>query len=256
MRRSHSLQSRINRVASILGSRTGSAAPPGPRVFIAGHQLTGKSTVAALLAGRLAVGRHSGGAMVRRMAAEAGVSVEEMSRRLAAAPNADSAIDRALSVSALAAPGVVESRMAGWLGLVFEKATGLPARRVLLECDEVERAARWFQREVGPEAGHAVRHRLGELGGVESLLEALGRAAELLPRDLRPDPRTLADAGRRDEADGERLLDLYGVHYDAPEAFDLVVDVTDLRPEEATDLLLLSPADSPRHLLGAGRPRP
>jgi len=223
-------------------------------VFIAGHQLTGKSTVAALLAERLQVGRHSGGAIVRRMATEAGVSVEEMSRRLAAAPNADSAVDRALSISALNDPGVVESRMAGWLGLVFERTTGIRPLRVLLEGSAAERAARWFQREIGAEAGRAVRRRLRDLGGVASLPDALERAADLLPREIRPDAMTLADAGQRDEADGQRLLGLYGVRYDAPEAFDSVVDVTNLKPEEVVEILLALDELAMQRSPGSARP--
>jgi cytidylate kinase len=244
----------VRQVGSVLGLPEFLCTPPGPRIFIAGHQLTGKSTVAALLAGRLGLPRLSGGAMVRRMAADAGVSVEEMSRRLANDPDADAAVDRALLGAASAQPAVVESRLAGWLGGVFEQVTGLQAHRVLLRCDDGERAHRWVGRELGEGAGRLARRRAAVSGTgppATSLPGALKRTVARLPPELRPDAGVLLDAGQRDSADRLRLRALYGVDYDNAQAFSMVIDVTRLRPEEVVEDIL-----SMAQLKGSAGPTP
>lgn len=230
----------LGQVRSLLGSPRTPLSVPGPRIFIAGHQLTGKSTVAGLLAARVGVGRLSGGAVVRRMAADAGVSVEEMSRRLADDPEADAAVDRALLTAATAKTAVVESRMAGWLGGVLEEATGLRAHRVLLTCNNGERALRWVGRELGETVGRLARHQAAASRPAPdaSLPHALKRTVSRLPPDLRPDAGVVLDAGQRDSADRQRLRALYGVDYDAPEAFSMVIDVTNLRPQQVVEAVL------------------
>lgn len=233
----------VRQIGSILGYPEVPSVPPGPRIFIAGHQLTGKSTVAEFLAERLGVAGLSGGAMVRRMAADAGVSVEEMSRRLAGEPQADAAVDRELLTAATALPAVIESRMAGWLGGVFEQATGLRAHRVLLTCNDGERALRWVGRELGEGAGRLARRRaaVARAAPAASLLAALERTVSRLPPELRPDAGVVLDAGQRDSADRQRLRSLYGVDYDDPQAFSTVIDVTRLRPEEVVAAILRGP---------------
>jgi len=233
-------KSRLRQVGTVLGPPELRPSAPGRRIFIAGHQLTGKSTVARLLAEQLGLPRFSGGAMVRRMAADAGLSVEEMSRRLANQPHADAAVDRALLVAASAGPAFTESRMAGWLGAVFEKIAGLRTHRVLLRCSDGERALRWVGRELGAEAGAEARRRAAEskLGPDPSLPDALEHSVALLPLELRPEPGMVADAGQRDCADRQRLHSLHGVDYDDPSAVNLVLDVTRLRPAEVVEALL------------------
>ena len=54
----------VRQIASVLGLPEFDYSPPGTRIFIAGHQLTGKSTIAGLHAQRLGLARLSGGAMV------------------------------------------------------------------------------------------------------------------------------------------------------------------------------------------------
>ncbi len=206
-------------------------------VFIAGAQLTGKSTAARLLAQRLGAQVVSGGSVVRSMAADEGLTVAEMSRRMRADPWSDMAVDRGLAVAATGRRVIVESRMAGWLGLALEEMTGSSSSRVLLECCPQERAFRWLHREFGADVALGARQRARALARRGHLEEAMLHAVRCAPGlDAVSDDR-IREAARRDVGDRRRLVDLYGVDYDEPSVFTVVLDVTRLEPAAVVDQL-------------------
>lgn len=209
-----------------------------PVVLVAGDQLTGKSVAAAALAERLGGVAASSGSVVRQMAVERGLSVEEMSRGLAREPDIDVRIDyRAAGLIAAGGAAVFESRLAGHLGQRLRTLGRQRLATVYLSCAPRERALRYLYRELRPE----VRARLEPVFIVDeqadfatclSSLEGLGDrdVAEALPR--------LRQAARRDDEDRARLLALYGVDYCDRTVFDLVVDTTRRRPEQTVERVL------------------
>lgn len=230
-----SSQSTLERLARTWLPVEPGVGPSGPRIFIAGGQLTGKSTTSAHIARKLGVRHLSGGAVVREMAAEADLTVEAMSLRLRDDPRADVRLDRGLLSAAAREPAVVECRLAGWLGCALRLRALLPVTTVLLQCQPTELALRWVQREIDGE--QATRCR-GEVRGSAPWLDfqtAVEGVVRLLPRRLRPHPGSVDAAIRRDSDDRARLRQLYGVDFDDGDVFDLVIDGDSRTPEQVAD---------------------
>ena len=209
----------------------------GVRLFIAGGQLTGKSTVARTLAAREGLRLLSAGTIVREMAERSSLSVEQMSERLGAAPETEVELDRGLARVAAQGPTVVESRLAGWLGAAVRIVEAIPATTILLRCDEDERARRWASRELGLHLPKDWRSDRSAVRRVD-LRAAMMEAVAAVPPQLRPSLDVVAASAARDERDRSRLQELYGIDYDDPMVFDAVLDVTVLSPTEVADAIM------------------
>jgi cytidylate kinase len=160
-------------------------------ITLSGLPGSGTSTVARLVASRLEIDHLDGGTVFRELAAERGLSLAEFAR----IAEGDDAIDRALDDRLLARARqgdvVLESRLAGWLAT----RARLPALRVWLSCEELERAARVGGREGGGAAG------------------------------------ALADNREREASERSRYQAYYAIDLTDLSAYDLVIDSTDVDPE-------------------------
>lgn len=84
-------------------------------IAISGPPGSGKSTLASAIARRLGLRYHSTGAIFRRIAAEKGVSVEELDRIAEKDPSIDLAIDNKAKEEAMRGNVVVEGHIATWM---------------------------------------------------------------------------------------------------------------------------------------------
>jgi predicted cytidylate kinase len=122
-------------------------------ITLAGLPGSGTSTVGREVAARLGLDHLDGGSVFRALAAEAGMSLAEFAAVAEGDDRIDRALDDRLTERARAGDVLLESRLSAWL----VTRAGLPALRVLLECDEVERARRVAGRDGhDPEAAVAV----------------------------------------------------------------------------------------------------
>ncbi len=105
----------------------------GPVIVVSGPPGSGKSTYARRLAEDLGLEYYSTGSIFRRIAAERGLSLEELSRLAERDPSIDLMIDRATVEAAGRGGLVIDSHLAAWLLagsadlLVYVKAP-LPVR--------------------------------------------------------------------------------------------------------------------------------
>ncbi len=210
-----------------------------PVVLIAGDQLTGKSTVAGMVAKQLGDGKAaSTGKIVRAMAAERGISIEEMSKRLAEEPGVDQRIDyEACKLIATGGAMAVESRLAGHLADFLRGLGRKNLFAVYLACSPRERALRYVYREVSPQA----RQRLDPLLDVEGSVDLAACLSALAKIDDPAAAKVTGSMGAvaaRDAQDYERLQSLYGIDYRDRSVFDLVVDTSNKSPDEVLAAVL------------------
>ncbi len=206
-----------------------------PVLLFAGDQLTGKSTLAKATA--KALGGPDGvaagtGAIVRKMAADRGISVEDMAKALKDEPSTDVQIDyRACEMIAAGEVDSFESRLAGQLGKFLKGLGRENVLSVYLRCAPRERALRYVAREVSPEA----RARLEPLldvaadADLEACLRALGKIDDPAAQQV---AANFAEIAGRDSTDLGRLKALYGVDYQDASSFDLILDTTGKTPAE------------------------
>jgi cytidylate kinase len=196
-----------------------------PAVLVAGSQLTGKSTAARAVASGLGVASHGTGSLVRAMADERGLSLEQMVVALREDPAADAAVDfRACLGVAQGTVAVLESRLAGWIGAWLRSLGRGPLFTVFLTCPDRERAIRYVRREISEPAAAELDRLLDPRDGHDfpSYLEALSRldhpAAAVVAARL--------SVGQRESTDRARLQALYGVDFRDPAPCDLVVNTS------------------------------
>lgn len=126
-------------------------------ITISGSPGSGKSTVAAMLATKLKYERFNTGELFRAIAAEKGMTVEELVARAAKTPSIHRSVDRRalaeLRSRAQHSPVIYEGRLAGWL----TRAHKIPAFRLWVDASLTTRAKRVSLRErITPTA--ALRH--------------------------------------------------------------------------------------------------
>ncbi len=206
-----------------------------PVVLIAGQQCTGKGTVAPLVGKALAGedARIKGtGKLMREAAQQAGKDVETFVKSVP--PDFDVELDyRAAKLVAEGGVDVFESRLAGHLGRMLQAKGRSNLVSVYLTASPREQALRYLQREVGPEARSRVEQRV-IIPKTATLEEALTLAAAADPEVKAKIGPIIDEVGARDEVDRKRLLSLYGVDYQDPSAFDVVVSTDGKTPQQVT----------------------
>ena len=167
-------------------------------VTLSGLPGSGTSTVARTVAAELGLDHLDGGTAFRAMAAEAGLSLAEF----AALAEGDEAIDRALddrlTDRARAGDVLLESRLAGWLAT----RSDLPALRVWISCDHVERARR------------------------------------VAGRDGHDHPEALAHNDERERSERARYQRYYGIDLTDLTIYDLVLDSERASPDELASAIV------------------
>lgn len=161
-------------------------------ITLAGLPGSGTSTVGREVASRLGLDHLDGGTVFRSLAAERGLSLSDFARVAEGDDRIDRMLDDRLTERAREGDVLLESRLSAWL----VTRAGLPALRVLLECDEHERARRVAGRD-GHEADAAL---------------AVNRAREASER--------------------ARYLAYYGIDVSDTTVYDLVLDSTTTPPAD------------------------
>lgn len=154
--------------------------------------------MAARVAAELGIERLDGGAAFRGLATERGLSLAEFGRVAQKDPTVDLELDARLAARARTGDLVLESRLAGWIAT----NEGLPALRVWLACDPVERARRVADREGISEAA------------------------------------ALAGNRERERSEAGRYLAYYGIEIADLSIYDLVLDSTATAPDRLVEAVL------------------
>jgi cytidylate kinase len=162
------------------------------RILLSGLSGTGSTTAARQIAANLDLTHIYGGQMFRDLAIERGIPLEELAESLERDQETEREIDRRLIEAGMSCDVLIEGRTIGW---IFPHH--VPALRIWLTCDLVERLRRVQGREHHPRSA-------------ENLL-------------------------RREASDNRRYLALYGIRPDDYSPFDLVVDTTSLSVEEVVE---------------------
>ncbi len=161
-------------------------------ITLSGLPGSGTSTVARLVATELGVDHLDGGTVFRTVAAEQGMSLAVYAAMAEHDENIDRALDDRLTERARQGDVLLESRLSGWLAT----RANLDALRVWIACDEVERARRVGGRD-GHDAEGALRHNQ-----------------------------------QRETSERARYLGYYDIDLTDLSIYDLVLDSTDVGPEE------------------------
>ena len=204
-----------------------------PVILLSGDQLTGKSTAASIIGTQRSVKTGGTGGIVREMAADAGVPVEEMSLRLENDPDADVKLDFSAARSiATGTVGVFEARLAGYLGAWLRSLGRKNLFSAYLFCPPSEQALRYVYREVSPDARIKVEE-LAQLPPEADLAACLRIITECSIPEVQGIDRRVEEIAERDELSAGRLLELYGVDHRDTSVFDLIVDTSSGAPEKA-----------------------
>jgi predicted cytidylate kinase len=170
-------------------------------VSISGRPGSGKSVVAARVAGRLGIRHVSAGDFMREMAAERGVSILELSRSAARHDAIDREIDaRSMRLAETGGDFVMDARL-GW--------------------HFVPRSVKVFL-EVRPEVA------------ARRIFDAV-RGSERENVDIAATRKAMEE---RTASERDRYLAYYGIDYTDHDNYDLVIDTSDLTPDEVVDLIL------------------
>ena len=161
-------------------------------VTLSGLPGSGTSTVARMVAADLGLDHLDGGTAFRAMAAEAGLSLADFAALAEGDEGIDRALDDRLTERARAGDVLLESRLAGWLAT----RSDLPALRVWIRCDHVERARR------------------------------------VAGRDGHQHPEALAHNHERERSERARYERYYGIDLTDLTIYDLVIDSDEATPVE------------------------
>ena len=209
-----------------------------PVILLSGDQLTGKSTAASIIGNQRSVKIGGTGGIVREMAADAGVPVEEMSLRLEDDPDSDVKLDFSAARSIAAGTvGVFEARLAGYLGAWLRMMGRRNLFSVYLCCHPGEQALRHVYREVSSDARIKVED-LVQLPPEAELAACLRIISECSIPEVQGIDRRVEEIAKRDELSSRRLRELYGVDHRDTSVFDLIVDTSSGAPERTADVIV------------------
>ena len=169
---------------------------PAPRtVTIGGLPGTGTSTLCKLLEGRLGLPYHYAGAIFREEARRRGLSLADFGALCQKDPTIDEALDDRQLFLLKRGGLVMEGRLSGWLAQRHK----VQALKVWVHCEEKERMRRLVQRDGG------------DLESQRELTWA------------------------REQSEADRYRRYYGVDLADMSFYDLVLDSTQLTPEQLAD---------------------
>lgn len=169
------------------------------RITISGPPGSGKSTVCKMLSDRLGIECVISGMIFREMAKEQGLDLEEFGRLSQIQPRFDRLLDERMVRTAKEKNNVI---LEGRLTAHMLSRNGIRATKVFLHADIDTRAKRIAERE-----GIDVR-------------EAKGRILE------------------REECEASRYRDFYEIDLSDKSLYDLVIDTTNLSPEQVVDIII------------------
>ena len=172
-------------------------------ITVSGPPGSGTTTTSEHVAARLEVSLVPGGAVFRAMARERGMSLADFGLYATHHPEVDAELDARLAERARAGGVLIESRLAGWIA----RNEALRAVTVYIDCPPEVRAER--------------------VAGREGL--SLDRA--------------LADNAERERVERARYLALYAIDIEDLSIYDLVLDSSQLGPEELADRIVAAVAD-------------
>ena len=161
-------------------------------IAISGVPGSGKTTVARLVSGRLALEHVYAGDIFRKQADARGMSLPEYLRLAERDSSIDRALDDQMRERARRGDAVLEGRLAA---LMCDQA-GAPALRVFLECSEAVCAERIARREGGATAAR------------------------------------LAEIQAREASDRHRYQEIYGVDYHDRSRYDVIISTDTRTPED------------------------
>jgi len=168
-------------------------------IAVAGGPGTGTTTLCKLLAARLGATHVYAGHVFRTIAAENGMDVVAFSKHAEGRPEVDHELDRRMIELAHGAAVVLDARLSAW----HAAQAGIPALRVLLT--------------VPPRVA----------------------AERVAAREGRTDVDTvLAENAEREASEQRRYRDLYRFDPSDRSHYDLVLDTSELRPEEIADRVI------------------
>lgn len=174
-------------------------------ITLSGTPGSGKSTVARLLALQLGFKHYSMGDMRRRVAQEHGMTIQEWNRRGEETDETDKPVDDEQKRLGQQEDNFVMDGRLSWLFIP-------QAFKVFLGVDTQEGARRIFE--------HA---------------KSGARESEQAHASVKDVVRYNAE---RTASDNVRYQKYYGVTWDNPANFDLVIDTTDLSPEDVVERIL------------------
>ena len=169
------------------------------RITISGPPGSGKTTVCKLLAQRLGFEYIISGNVFRDMAQKLGMTLAEFGRLAEEDPKYDKMIDDSMVTSAAERENIIlEARLAGH-NLARQD---IRAFKVCLDADPWVRAQRLMEREIGD-------------------------------NDL-----VMTEMLEREESEAVRYRQYYGIDLRDKSVYDLIIDTTDITPEEVVDIIV------------------
>lgn len=124
------------------------------RILLSGLSGTGSTTAAKRIAANLGLKYVYGGQIFRNLAAELGISLEELAESLERDGETEREIDRRLIDAGMDPNALIEGRTIGW---IFPR--DVPAVRIWLTCDLEERLRRVQAREHHPRSAENLLRR-------------------------------------------------------------------------------------------------
>jgi len=167
-------------------------------ITISGLPGSGTTTVAEMLHKKLGWKYVNIGKIFREMAEENRMKLQEFEEYCEENPHIDREIDKRQEKILRGGKVILESRLAGWIAHINK----IPAFKIWLECDEKERIRRVMERENG---------------------EFFEKRREMKERE---------------ESEKRRYMKFYGIDLDDKSIYDMVIDVTNLKPEEIVEKIM------------------
>ncbi len=167
-------------------------------ITISGLPGSGTTTVAEFLQKKLGWKHINMGKIFRELAEENRMKLQEFEEYCEENPRIDREIDKKQEKFLKEGNVILESRLAGWIAHLKR----IPAFKVWLDCQEEERVRRIINREDG---------------------DFFEKKAEMKARE---------------KSEKRRYKKFYGIDLDDKSIYDVIIDTTNLKPEEIADRIL------------------